>query len=311
MFAVFEDGSRQYSVSEGDVVRVDYRNMEVGDEIVFDRVLLYRNEGDLQIGQPVLAGARVVAEVIDHPSEKYYIQHYRRTQELSPVQRTSATFTAGGGPVILRAGENRRRMRNRSKPPRRARRRRESAESMSPLLPGDRPAPRRRRAGRRRRHPPAKIPRAPASRPRPDRRRTDAARLPRNPPRETDAATAILAWTGAATSACRTAPSLPISMPGGKSPFTLRELRPRIMFAPFWEDAHPDHVAASQLIDAARSGPKLTKTDMAGEPFYPHRIIYYFSVHLRLHVRPSFVLGHHALHRPENGGAGVLPLAVH
>ena len=70
----------------------------------------------------------------------------------------------------------------------------------------------------------------------------------------------------------------------------LRELRPRIVLAPFWEDAHPDHVAASQLIDAARFWAKLTKTDMPGEPFYPDRIIYYFSVHLRLHVGPSFVL---------------------
>jgi len=53
-------------------------------------------------------------------------------------------------------------------------------------------------------------------------------------------------------------------------------------------------VAASQLIDAARFWAKLTKTDMAGEPFYPHRIIYYFSVHLRLHVAAVVRAGHHA-----------------
>ncbi len=70
----------------------------------------------------------------------------------------------------------------------------------------------------------------------------------------------------------------------------LRELRPRVLFAPFWEDAHPDHVAASALIDAARFWAKLTKTDLPGEPFFPQRIIYYFSVHLRLHPKPSFVL---------------------
>jgi N-acetylglucosamine malate deacetylase 1 len=69
-----------------------------------------------------------------------------------------------------------------------------------------------------------------------------------------------------------------------------RELRPRILFAPYWEDAHPDHVAASSLVDAARFWAKLTKTDMPGEPFYPHRIIYYFSVHLLLHLQPSLVL---------------------
>jgi LmbE family N-acetylglucosaminyl deacetylase len=70
----------------------------------------------------------------------------------------------------------------------------------------------------------------------------------------------------------------------------IRELRPRILFAPYWEDAHPDHVAASSLADAARFWAKLTKTDMPGSPHYPDKIIYYFSVHLRLHFKPSFVL---------------------
>ncbi|MBL8798879.1 MAG: bacillithiol biosynthesis deacetylase BshB1 [Planctomycetia bacterium] len=70
----------------------------------------------------------------------------------------------------------------------------------------------------------------------------------------------------------------------------LRDLRPRILFAPYWEDAHPDHVAASALVDAARFWSKLTKTELPGEPFYPHRIYYYFSGHLRQHVKPSFIV---------------------
>jgi N-acetylglucosamine malate deacetylase 1 len=70
----------------------------------------------------------------------------------------------------------------------------------------------------------------------------------------------------------------------------IREVRPRCLFAPYWEDAHPDHVAASQLIDAARFWAKLTKTDLPGLPHYPERIFYYFSLHLRIHPRPSFVL---------------------
>jgi N-acetylglucosamine malate deacetylase 1 len=70
----------------------------------------------------------------------------------------------------------------------------------------------------------------------------------------------------------------------------LRQTRPRFLLAPYWEDAHPDHVAASALVDAARFWAKLTRTDLPGEPHYPHRIFYYFSVHLRLRTRPSFVL---------------------
>jgi N-acetylglucosamine malate deacetylase 1 len=68
-----------------------------------------------------------------------------------------------------------------------------------------------------------------------------------------------------------------------------RQVRPRLLFAPYWEDAHPDHVAASALVDAARFWAKLTKTDLPREPHYPQRIIYYFSVHLRVHPRHSFV----------------------
>src|SRR5262249_43722296 len=61
-----------------------------------------------------------------------------------------------------------------------------------------------------------------------------------------------------------------------------RKLRPRILFAPYWEDAHPDHTAATQLVEAARFWSKLTKSDLAGTPFHPARVLYYFSVHLRI-----------------------------
>jgi bacillithiol biosynthesis deacetylase BshB1 len=70
----------------------------------------------------------------------------------------------------------------------------------------------------------------------------------------------------------------------------LRQLRPRVLLAPYWEDAHPDHIAASALVDAARFWAKLTKTDLPGEPHFPQRILHYFSIHLRIHPRPSFVL---------------------
>jgi N-acetylglucosamine malate deacetylase 1 len=69
-----------------------------------------------------------------------------------------------------------------------------------------------------------------------------------------------------------------------------RQVRPRILFAPYWEDAHPDHVAASALVEAARFWSKLSRSDLAGEPFHPARIFYYFSVHLRIVERPQFVV---------------------
>ena len=69
-----------------------------------------------------------------------------------------------------------------------------------------------------------------------------------------------------------------------------RRLRPRLVFLPYWEDAHPDHVAATELIEAARFWAKLTKTDMPFEPHFPEKLVYYYSVHLRIHPTPSFIL---------------------
>lgn len=68
-----------------------------------------------------------------------------------------------------------------------------------------------------------------------------------------------------------------------------RFTRPAVILAPYWEDSHPDHVVATQLIEAARFWSKLTRTDMRGEPFHPTRIFYYFSIHLRVHPQPAFV----------------------
>jgi LmbE family N-acetylglucosaminyl deacetylase len=62
------------------------------------------------------------------------------------------------------------------------------------------------------------------------------------------------------------------------------------LFAPYWIDAHPDHVAATQLVEAARFWAKLTKTDLNGEPHHPARLYYYYCVHLKLVPQPSFVV---------------------
>lgn len=69
-----------------------------------------------------------------------------------------------------------------------------------------------------------------------------------------------------------------------------RKVRPRLIFAPYWEDAHPDHLAATKLVEDARFWSKLSKSDIPGEPFHPTRILYYFSVHLKIVERPSFVV---------------------
>jgi bacillithiol biosynthesis deacetylase BshB1 len=69
-----------------------------------------------------------------------------------------------------------------------------------------------------------------------------------------------------------------------------RKLTPRWLFAPYWVDAHPDHVAAVELIEAARFWAKLTKSDLPGDPHYPERIFHYYCFHLRQVVPPAFIV---------------------
>ena len=69
-----------------------------------------------------------------------------------------------------------------------------------------------------------------------------------------------------------------------------RLTRPRWLFAPYWHDAHPDHIAATELVEAARFWSKLSKSDLVGEPFHPERIFYYYCIHLKLHPQPAWVM---------------------
>ncbi|MEM9364840.1 MAG: bacillithiol biosynthesis deacetylase BshB1 [Planctomycetota bacterium] len=70
----------------------------------------------------------------------------------------------------------------------------------------------------------------------------------------------------------------------------IRCLRPRWLFVPYWHDAHPDHVAATSLAEAARFHAKLSKTEMPGPRHHAERLFYYFCIHLRLAVQPSWIV---------------------
>ena len=69
-----------------------------------------------------------------------------------------------------------------------------------------------------------------------------------------------------------------------------RQTRPQIILAPYPEDVHPDHVAASQLVDDARFWAKLSRSDLPGEAFWPPKLYHFWSIHLRIHPKPSFVI---------------------
>ena len=82
MYAIFEDGSRQYRVSPGDVIDVDRRDLDEGQETIeFGKVLMVSAEaGDApKIGTPTLEGAKVVAKIGgEFKGAKIYIHKLRR-----------------------------------------------------------------------------------------------------------------------------------------------------------------------------------------------------------------------------------------
>ena len=66
MYAVLETGSKQYRVAAGDTLEIERLAVEAGKPFTFDRVLLVNREGAVSIGAPVVAGATVVADVVEH-----------------------------------------------------------------------------------------------------------------------------------------------------------------------------------------------------------------------------------------------------
>lgn len=79
MYAIIADGGRQYKVEEGQILEIDFRDVNPGDELVFDRVLAVSSESGFKLGQPTIDGASVKAKVIgETKGEKVFIQKFRR-----------------------------------------------------------------------------------------------------------------------------------------------------------------------------------------------------------------------------------------
>ena len=69
----------------------------------------------------------------------------------------------------------------------------------------------------------------------------------------------------------------------------IREHQAEIVFTPFFEDAHPDHIATTRIVEDARFDAKLTRIDLPGEPIYPKWLFYYYCAHLRWVANPNFM----------------------
>jgi large subunit ribosomal protein L21 len=79
MYAVIVSGGKQHRVEEGETLKLEKLNIEVGASVDFDRVLLVVNGEDVKIGAPDVQGAKVSAEIVSHGrGKKVRIMKFKR-----------------------------------------------------------------------------------------------------------------------------------------------------------------------------------------------------------------------------------------
>ena len=81
MYAVFETGGKQFRAELGDTLRVPALKVEEGDTISFDRVLLGSGDKGVSVGDPVVTGAVVKAEVLRHGKDSKIIVFKRKRRK--------------------------------------------------------------------------------------------------------------------------------------------------------------------------------------------------------------------------------------
>ena len=87
MYAVIRSGGKQHRVAPGQTVRLERIPGDVGAKVELADVLLVENEGNVQVGNPTVANAKVEATVLEHDRAKKILvfkkkrkKQYRRTQ---------------------------------------------------------------------------------------------------------------------------------------------------------------------------------------------------------------------------------------
>lgn len=78
MYAIIATGGKQYTVSEGDEIRVEKLGLNAGDTVTFDQVL-FVNNGSAVIGDPTVKGATVTGSVVcEGKGKKVIVYKYKR-----------------------------------------------------------------------------------------------------------------------------------------------------------------------------------------------------------------------------------------
>ena len=73
MQAVIATGGKQYWVKEGDIVRIEKINLEKGEKVEFDQVLMVNKDGEYIIGRPLVEKAKVTGKILNQGKAKKVI----------------------------------------------------------------------------------------------------------------------------------------------------------------------------------------------------------------------------------------------
>ena len=78
MYAIIATGGKQYKVAEGDIIKIEKLGLEAGSEVTFDQVLAVNN-GEMLVGSPTVANAKVTATVVEEgKNKKVVVFRYKR-----------------------------------------------------------------------------------------------------------------------------------------------------------------------------------------------------------------------------------------
>lgn len=95
MYAIIRDRGREFKVREGDVINIDRNQLDKGDAIEFDEVLLYHGDDGVELGQPLLSGGTVTGEVLGEvKAGKEVIMKFRRRKNSRTKKGHRQKFTA-------------------------------------------------------------------------------------------------------------------------------------------------------------------------------------------------------------------------
>ena len=95
MYAVIESGGKQHKVSEGEILRVEKIEAEIGAEIKLDKVMLVQTDDKTMIGSPYVDNASVTAEVVEQgKSKKIIIFKYKRKKNYQRKKGHRQQYTA-------------------------------------------------------------------------------------------------------------------------------------------------------------------------------------------------------------------------